>query len=91
MSPLLTLGTAGWCYYLSRDDGVVDKMASELVEKAQRAVAGESKVFVQELETIFPEVLRQNEAFLALFDKALSTIKAQGPSAAMTSFLKEFY
>lgn len=91
MSPLLTLGTAGWCYYLSRNEGVVDKMASVLVEKAQKAVAGESRVFVQELETIFPQVLRQNEAFLALFEKALSTIKAQGPAAAITSFLKEFY
>lgn len=91
MSPLLTLGTAGWCYYLSRNQGVVDKMASELVEKARRAAAGESRVFVKELATIFPEVLRQNEAFLRLFDQALATIKAQGPAAAIMSFLKEFY
>ena len=91
MSPLLTLGTAGWCYYLSRDCDIVDKMASELVEKAQRAVTGEGRGFVKELEAIFPEVLRHNESFLALFDKALSTIKAQGPSAALMSFLKEFY
>ncbi|MCP4403050.1 MAG: mannitol dehydrogenase family protein [bacterium] len=91
MSPLLTLGTAGWCYYLSRNEGIVDKIAPELVEKAQKAVAGESSVFVKELETIFPEVLRQNESFLALFDKALATIKSQGPSAAISSFLKEFY
>lgn len=90
-SPLLTLGTAGWCYYLSKNEDVVDKMASELVEKAQKAVAGDSSVFVKELPTLFPEVLRQNESFLALFDKALSTIKIQGPSAAIMSFLKEFY
>jgi mannitol 2-dehydrogenase len=91
MSPLLTLGTAGWCYYLSINEGIVDKMASELVEKAQKAVAGESSVFVKELETIFPEVLRQNESFLTLFDTALSTIKALGPAAAILNFLKEFY
>ena len=91
MSPLLTLGNAGWCYYLSKDEGVVDKMSLELVEKAKRAIAGESSVFVKELDTIFPEVLRQNEPFLALFDKALSTIKAQGPAAAIASFLKEYY
>ncbi|PIE35095.1 mannitol dehydrogenase [candidate division KSB3 bacterium] len=91
MSPLLTIGTAGWCYYLSKNEGVVDKIAVELVEKAQRAVAGESRVFVQELEAIFPEVLRQNEPFLALFDKALSAIKTQGPATALTSFLNEYY
>ena len=91
MSPLLTLGTAGWCYYLSKDEDIVDKMAAELVEKAQKAVAGESSMFVKELPTIFPEVLRQNEPFLALFDKALATIQAHGPAAAMTTFLKEFY
>ncbi len=91
LSPLLTMGTAGWCYYLSKNEGIVDKMAFELVEKAQKAVAGESNIFVKELENIFPEVLRQNESFLALFDKALSTIKAQGPSAAIMNFLKEFY
>jgi hypothetical protein len=45
----------------------------------------------QELETIFPEVLRQNEPFLVLFDKALSTIQAQGPAAAISKFLKEYY
>ena len=91
MSPLLTLGTAGWCYYLSKNEGIVDKMASELVEHAQKAVAGESSIFVKKLTTIFPEVLRQNEPFLALFDKALSTIHARGPAAAMTNFLREFY
>ncbi|MDY0091326.1 MAG: mannitol dehydrogenase family protein [Candidatus Vecturithrix sp.] len=91
MSPLLTLGTAGWCYYLSRNDGVVDKMAATLIEKARRAVTGKGRVFIQELETIFPEVLRQNEPFLVLFDKALSTIQAQGPAAAISKFLKEYY
>lgn len=91
MSPLLTLGTAGWCYFLSKNQGVSDKMASVLVEKAQRAVAGESSVFVKELETTFPEVLRQNEEFLALFDKALSALKTEGPAAALSSFLKEYY
>ncbi|GAK58741.1 EC1118_1O4_6546p [Candidatus Vecturithrix granuli] len=91
MSPLLTLGVAEWCYYLSRDDGVMDKMAATLVEKARRAVTGESRIFVTESETIFPEVLRQNQPFLALFDKALAAIKTQGPAAAITNFLKEFY
>lgn len=91
MSPLLTMGTAGWCYYLSKNDGVIDKMAATLVEKAQKAVSGDSSMFVKESATIFPEVLRQNADFLALFDKALSTVKDQGPAAAITQFLNEYY
>ncbi|PID58917.1 mannitol dehydrogenase [candidate division KSB3 bacterium] len=91
VSPLLTLGTAGWCDYLSKNDGIVDKMASTLVKTAKKAVEGESRVFVQELETIFPQLLRQHEPFLALFDQALSAIRTQGPAAAITQFLKEYY